>query len=674
MKKVTLKKLSVENYKKFEAKEFDFTGRTEVSGRNRQGKTSLMDAYFDVLTGKLADGTLPNNIRRKVDGEEVDDPVVRELVIDVDGTEYVVQKKTKKGKSSNTVEYYVNGIKRNKTEYMEILKRIADPDTIAMCSNARVFLNEIQKATAKARETLGGIAGFSESQFRAEHPEYEWIKNEGVEGDSIEEILKARRRDLRKAKSDVDDIAKQIRKEQSRQVECDETLPAQRDDLLDLLKENEKQEKVLCDASREYDRISIELAGLKRSRDALVEKAGKTARENHDRITSLLYTLKSDKKNAESKLRLAEMDLEHANKGIERHKAALAQAKKKYTEALKEKWDGDTELTAIRGEEFDPALAICPTCGQTLPEEQVETAKRKFEFNKQSRISKKLGEKEQFEKNKRTKLEQITEDGNEASEGLKAANETKKEAEAAIEATKKEITSLALEIAETEKEVEKPIPEPDMSGNEEYKAVCDKISALEESLNGIGNGENDRILLSNNRHSLEAKLRDVEAKIKTQTARLEEKANNLETMQEEQKKLSQKQANIQQKVDQLTEYSIEKNKALAAVINPHFKHFQFQFLDYTQDGEPLETCRMICNGIDYANGLNHSDRILCDIDLVMGLQEMNDLRLPVWVDDTESINSDRIPELDTQMILLKVSDGELSVKNNSNRFAKEELR
>lgn len=663
MKKVTLKKLSVENYKKFEAREFDFAGRTEVSGRNRQGKTSLMDAYFDVLTGKLADGTLPNNIRRKVDGEEVNDPVVRELVIDVDGTEYVVQKKTKKGKSSNTVEYYVNGIKRNKTEYMEILKRIADPDTIAMCSNARVFLNEIQKATAKARETLGGIAGFSESQFRAEHPEYEWIKNEGVEGDSIEEILKARRRDLRKAKSDVDDIAKQIRKEQSRQVECDETLPAQRDDLLDLLKENEKQEKVLCDASREYDRISIELAGLKRSRDALVEKAGKTARENHDRITSLLYTLKSDKKNAESKLRLAEMDLEHANKGIERHKAALAQAKKKYTEALKEKWDGDTELTAIRGEEFDPALAICSTCGQTLPEEQVETAKRKFEFNKQSRISKKLGEKEQFEKNKRTKLEQITEDGNEASEGLKAANETKKEAEAAIEATKKEITSLALEIAETEKEVEKPIPEPDMSGNEEYKAVCDKISALEESLNGIGNGENDRILLSNNRHSLEAKLRDVEAKIKTQTARLEEKANNLETMQEEQKKLSQKQANIQQKVDQLTEYSIEKNKALAAVINPHFKHFQFQFLDYTQDGEPLETCRMICNGIDYANGLNHSDRILCDIDLVMGLQEMNDLRLPVWVDDTESVNSDRIPELDTQMILLKVSDGELSVKN-----------
>lgn len=662
MKKVTLKKISIENYKKFESGEFDFSEKAEVSGRNQQGKSSLMDAYFDVLTGKLADGTLPNNIRRKVDGEEVDDPVVRELVIDVDGTEYVIQKKTKKGKSSNTVEYYVNGIKRNKTEYMEILKRIADPDTIAMCSNARVFLNEIQKATAKARETLGGIAGFSETQFRAEHPEYGWIKNEGVEGDSIEEILKARRRELRKAKSDVDDIAKQIRKEQGRQVECDETLPAQRDDLLDLLKENEKQEKVLSDASREYDRISIELAGLKRSRDALIETAGKTIREKHEKKVSLLYALKSDKKNAENVLILSKMDLEHSQEEIERNKAALEQARKKYTEVSETRWD-DTELTAIQGEEFDPAAAICPTCGQAFPEEQVETAKRKFEYNKQSRIAKKLEEKEQFEKNKRAKLEHITEGGNEASDGLETAKKSKEEAEAAIEDKKKEIAALALKIVDAEKEANKPIPEPDMSGDEEYKAVCDKIYTLEESINGIGNGENDRILLSNNRHSLETKLRDVEVKIKTQTARLEEKANNLEALQEEQKKLSQKRANIQQKVDQLTEYSIEKNKALAAVINPHFKHFQFQFLDYTQDGETMETCRMICNGIDYANGLNHSDRILCDIDLVMGLQEMNDLRLPVWVDDTESVNSDRIPGLDTQMILLKASDGKLKVKS-----------
>lgn len=662
MKKVTLKKLSVENYKKFETREFDFAGRTEVSGRNQQGKSSLMDAYFDVLTGKLADGTLPNNVRRKINGEEVSEPVVRELVVDIDGTETVIRKETKKGKSTSTTKYQVDGYDYNKTKYEQFLENIAPVDVVTMCSNARPFLNELRKSTANARQILEKMAGFDPEKFLSEHPEYSEVANI-TKGHPVEESLKKFRKDMNAKKKKVDEQKAKIAYEQSRQVERDETLPAQRDDILDLLKENEKQEKMLSDASKEYDRISIELAGLKRSRDALIENAGKEIREEQEKKASLLYTLKSDKKNAENDLRLAEMDLEHANKGIERHKTALAQAKKKYTEVLKEKWDGDTELTAIRGKEFDPAAAICPTCGQALPEEQVETAKRKFEFNKQSIIAKKLEEKEQFDKDKRAKLEQITEDGNEASEGLKTANETKKEAEAAIEAAKKEITSLALEIAETEKEAEKPIPEPDMSGDEEYKAVCDKISALEESINGIGNGENDRILLSNNRHSLEEKLRAVEVKIKTQTTKLGEKANNLEALSKEQKKLSQEQADIQQKVDQLTEYSIEKNKALAAVINPHFKHFQFQFLDYTQDGEPMETCRMICNGIDYANGLNHSDRILCDIDLVMGLQEMNDLRLPVWVDDTESVNSDRIPGLDTQMILLKVSDGELKVKS-----------
>ena len=109
-------------------------------------------------------------------------------------------------------------------------------------------------------------------------------------------------------------------------------------------------------------------------------------------------------------------------------------------------------------------------------------------------------------------------------------------------------------------------------------------------------------------------------------------------------------------------FSILKNKLLAEKINPFFKHFQFKFLDYTSDNEPVETCRMICNGIDYMNGLNHSDRILCDIDLCRGLQQLNGLNLPIWVDNVESLNADRIPDTGRQMILLKVSDDELKVE------------
>ena len=143
---------------------------------------------------------------------------------------------------------------------------------------------------------------------------------------------------------------------------------------------------------------------------------------------------------------------------------------------------------------------------------------------------------------------------------------------------------------------------------------------------------------------------------------VQKQAETLKQLNADRKKLGQEDSDIQQKLDMLKEFSIKKNQALAEAINPHFKHFQFQFLDYTQDGEPVEVCKMICDGIGYFDGLNHSDQILCNIDLVTGLQELNGLNLPIWVDDVESVNADRIPDTGRQMILLKVSDDELKVE------------
>ena len=69
--KVEVKKIYLENYKKFPSKSVDLFPRTEISGRNREGKSTLKDAYLDVLTGKMANGTEPTSIRRKENGLEV---------------------------------------------------------------------------------------------------------------------------------------------------------------------------------------------------------------------------------------------------------------------------------------------------------------------------------------------------------------------------------------------------------------------------------------------------------------------------------------------------------------------------------------------------------------------------------------------------------------------------
>ena len=103
----------------------------------------------------------------------------------------MIRKETKKGKSSSTTKYQVDGFDYNQTKYKEFLKGISDSETIMMCSNARVFLNELRKSTASARVMLEKMAGFNADKVLQDNPEVsEIIKNH-----SVEEVVKKLNRD-----------------------------------------------------------------------------------------------------------------------------------------------------------------------------------------------------------------------------------------------------------------------------------------------------------------------------------------------------------------------------------------------------------------------------------------------------------------------------------------------
>ena len=70
---------------------------------------------------------------------------------------------------------------------------------------------------------------------------------------------------------------------------------------------------------------------------------------------------------------------------------------------------------------------------------------------------------------------------------------------------------------------------------------------------------------------------------------------------------------------------------------------------------------MVCGGTDY-NNLNGGDRKLCEVDLCRGLQEMNGLNLPIWIDESVVVDPDRIPmDMEQQLILISRTDDKLSV-------------
>ena len=683
MKTVELKSMKLENYKSFckslpGRKNFSrqFWHRTKISGRNREGKSTILDAYFDLLTGKLADGSQPDKIRphdaNGVDIDRID--VVRELDLEINGKEVDVAKKTAqkwrkpRGQSEevfdgNVTTYSIDGFEQKQKDFQKWQENIADPDVLLMCSNARPFLNTVQKSTSEARKILERMSGFKIEDFIAQNPEYAQIE-EITKGHSAEDALKQLRKNLNAQKKSADKARTELSYEKSREPEKGEVEIA---DLQKSVNEYNKQiagldeqEKALNNVSSAYDEKSREIGELKSKQVKIRAERNAVIWENRQSIQSEIADFRSQKKEKSNELSLAEMDLKHANMGIERHTAEVKKAQENWKKCSEKEFE-DSQLKAIQNEEFDKDSLICPTCGQHFPPEREIQIRTDFEKRKAEKIRIAEAEKVAFEDYKDKELTRITGFGNKAAADLKEAKKAKEEAEQKIAEIKKSISDLSLMIAEKEKELSALPAEVDLSNDTEYTAISAQIEAAQKSLETMDNGSSARSEITEQRNAYireSAKLAAEINKIQSDKAEHDRRVEELEGKLREE---GQKCADIERKIDLLTNFSIQKNKALADKINPFFHHFKFVFYDLTQEGGVFETLRMVCDGTDYWH-LNHSDQILTQIDLICGLQEMNGLSLPIWIDNVEAINSDRLPEIEQQMIILEVSDEPLKVE------------
>nr|DAG98372.1 MAG TPA: chromosome partition protein [Herelleviridae sp.] len=672
--KVEVKKIYLENYQKFPSKSVDLFPRTEISGRNREGKSTLKDAYLDVLTGKMANGTEPTSIRRKENGLEVPKvDVVRELTLAIDGKEKVIRKITKqkwrkpKGQSEevfdgNETSYEIDGFPAKLKDYTEFIHSIAEPSTLLMCSNPKPFLNTLQKSTAESRKVLEKMSGFDIAQFMEENPQYAHVE-EITKGHSVEDTLKKLRKELNAQKKKVDAKNTEIAYETNRTVEAEDTssLESKKQELNADLSKLEEQEQILEDSAKGYDSLSYEIRGLKSSRDGLVSKANEWLRARQKFISDTVSELMLKKSENESSIRIIGMELDNHIREAQQAKADLDRARQDYPRIKEMEWD-DSELKAIEAETFNDSDTICPTCGQELPEEQIAELKASFEEKKKFRIETELTQKKNWESAKQNQLKGICDLGNSASAKLKKTNEEISKLQSEIGVAQDEVAELTKQIEEEQSKFTELPESVDMANDEEYLAVTARIAELEEKLKSFDDVPGKKQELRMQISDVMKQISNVDADIKIAQAAVTEKEKRVAELNEELKDLGQVQADIEKNIDTVLNFSIQKNKALAEKINPYFKHFQFSFLDYTIDGNPVETCKMICNGIDYNSGLNHSDKILCEVDLLNGLQEMNGLNLPLWIDDSESIDKSRIPVLDRQMIVLRVTDGDLTAK------------
>lgn len=676
--KVLLKSLFLENYKKFEyPAKFDFNKRTKVSGRNKEGKSTLMNAYMEILTGKEVDGTQPDGIRPcGTDSKDLNRAdVIREVTLDIDGKEITIRKITKQkwrkphGQTEevldgNTVSYEIDGFPYAPKKFEEYMKGIADPEIMLMCSNPNPFLSILDNSTVKARELLERLSGFSLEEFLSSKPQYSII-SALAKGHSVEETIGELNKQLNRQKKELTKKDTELKYEQTRdsgvQIETSD-LELAKGEWREKIAEIDRQEQALDEAVKAYDTANSEILSLESKLNEIANNAGAGLREQRANLDQKISELNIRNKGYANDLKLAEMDLQHAHMGIERHKAELEKARVDYSAASQKTFD-ETKLHEIESEQFDDDSLICPDCGQIRPEGQRINLRETFEHSKARRIAEQKKAKDVFDAELYITLDGIAEIGNKAGDDLKVAQEAKKEAEQKIAEVRKQILETSDEIEKLRGEMDKLPKEVDLSGNAEYKEFSEKIKKKELALSAMDNGSVKRMELRQQRNRYMNEISKLDAQIQKTNADAEQKERKLAKLKEEFDNKKQAVADIERNIDILNQFSIEKNAALAEKINPYFRHFKFNFLNYTKkEHNPVETCEIVCDGIPYKD-LNNGDRKLSEVDLCRGLQEMNGLCLPVWIDESNTIDPWRIPQgMEQQLILISRTDDLLKVE------------
>lgn len=678
MKTVNIKSVDLQNYRCFNGeREFraNFGEKTRVSGKNGSGKSTVMNAVMEVLTGKNADGTQADNVRPIVDGQEVEGvDVDRTVVLDIDGKETEIKKITKQKRErvdgvmqyvpgSNANSYLVDGISFTQKKFDEfIAENICPPETLLACCNPNAFLS--LKSTTDMRAFLEKMAGFDLNEY---------IKSLGAEFAEVEEITKGHpieqvQKTLNKQLTDQKKAT--VKVETEWKYEKGKAVDSGNDDITRLTEQKisyenqisilDEQEKSLDEAVKAYDQKSKDILDLKFEQSEIARKANEGLVQQKKALDNEIFSLEKDKKSFENDLRMAEMDLKHANMGVERHTAEIKKAQEDWKEYSGREYP-EERLEAIKAERFDESSLVCPTCGRDLPEEQAEKIRADFEQKKAKRIKDEEDVKTAFYESKDKKLAEITESGNKAVTDIKEAKKAKEEAEWKIAELKQKITSLAMEIQQKQTELSKLPESVDLSDNTEYQKITAEIEKSEEALKQMNNGSEQRREITDKRNGFIRECAKIDVEISNINRKKQAHEEDVEKLYQAFRESSQKEADIQKRKDILKNFSIKKNERIAEMINPVFSEFQFEFLEFTQDSNPVETCRMVSNGIEYRD-MNHSKKILVQADLLRGFQELSGLNLFVFIDDTESVNDENLPDMDRQMILLKVTDGDLKVE------------
>lgn len=639
-----------QNFCKFYGKntlDTDFSMKTVLSGQNEVGKSTVKRIILDVLNCHDENDREITGIRpHDENGVEIDDvDIVRAVTFEIDGKAKTLkkvtrQKRNKKGEITGSVtDYSINDVPYKMADYNQYINdNMAELGVLPFCLNAMTLLN---KSQAEQRLALASYFGTrTDEEICDMFPQFAELKPMFDDGD-VDQLKKVCRGKLngtggrngsKGLVKERDEISTRIDTIHSTNEYTDlAELELQKKTYEPQLKEIEDKlsdyNKILEDkqkATEDIMSLKFELSDMERKANADNQKKRMELKLQLDDFNASIRKTESMIRAGKTSIKTSEREIEDCTIDLEKVRADWKKAK---------------ELA------FDESSVNCPMCGQRLPEDKIESMRA------------------EFDERKAKNLKALEDKGN-------ALSSTSKELKQAIEDRKKEIVDLEAELEEltqrhdiVAKELEMVPTDVDMTDNSEYQALKATIGEKEKALADENDTSELIRKLKNERNELLRQVSSVSAKVELGVANNKRIDDSIADLEDKRKDLNQEIADWERKLDLLKEFTRKKNELLQADVNKYLNFATAKLFRPLLNGDTEECCDFVYNGEAYARNLNHGARMLVEVDICRAFQKAANVNFPIIIDDTESVDDWRIPQIDNQLILLKhTQDKELVIE------------
>lgn len=626
--KMTLTSMKIENFRVIKSFEISPNGSNlAIFGKNKRGKTTLYDAFLWLLFGKNSAGETKFTIKPTTLPVEVENSVEAEF--EVDGKPLILKKvyaskfvKTTGEYKSSELECFINGVPKKIREYEAEIAKIIDEDKFKLLTNPKYFTETLE--WKKRREILFGM---TESRTDAELAEmfggFEIIAQDLENTGDSTSLLKAISMQIKNNSERINILPKLINENASRVVDVSQTEESLNEEICRIKSEiaanTEKIGALKAQSevaeSVEYLRLKQEYNDFLAENDAFKSEQENKAFEEQKRYRDVKTELEKRKEKLVSKKSILEMEIKNFND----IRNTLI---KERNETSSEVWNGDE---------------ICPTCGQAIPQEKIEEAKKDFELKKSEMLKINLS----YGKDVRAKLDKAIADNNNIRNEIEAVE---KEIEALVAPTSSDVFDLP-DFEERKAEyLEKLNAEKDV-GRSEGAVYFNEIDALEKA----------NVELEDKMYQASSLI----SKINENTAL----NSRIDELKAEQRNLRNEQAKLQRKNDLVNEFIRFKVNNITESINKKFALARFKLFEPNKTNDGLqECCEALAFNASRYNDINTAGKILVGVDIIKTLAEHYNLSVPLFVDNIDGLDSDSYTQLTDsisstmQLITLRVSD------------------